>query len=364
MRIILDKLGHRYSDDMDAATAVVASGEGLSGASPEVGRYEQALRRSFDAANAIAVSSGGAALSAALHATGVKPGDEVLVSPASTLCTVLPILNAGATPVFVDTAPDHWGIDLVSAGERITARTRAILETPMFGYPTPLDRLNTFARQHGVRLIGDLAHAHGSMLHHRPLAAFCDIACYSTHDRKPLSTGEGGFVLTPHEDLAERVRAYTRFGHLTGSTFGLNYKLGGLPAAVGRSRLKHLSTQLANRRSNAARLLTALKHPQVRETVVLPGGTPNYYVVVLLLNFGASPSNRAFIYHLTSRGIPSDVARYGGRVLYEYPILAPYRRPCPNAESLLAAATTLPIHPDVTRDDIDYMVDVINRYPA
>lgn len=363
-RAIPDKYTHRYPDDLDTVIAAVASDEGLSGASPEVRRYELALQVFFKAKIAIAVSSGAAAISTALFAAGVGAGDEVILAPTPPLCTVFPVLAERAIPVFADTAPDHWGADPVSVAKMLTPKTKAIIDTLMWGYPAPVDEMYDFAKANRIPYILDLAHAHGTTLHGESIADFCDLACYSTHDRKPLSTGEGGFVLVADETVADAARAYTRFGNLDGETFGQNYKLNGVAAALGRSRLKYLAAKIETRRENAARLLAAIRHPNVRESDVIPGGQPNYYAVLLRLDFGLPAQNRAFIDYLSAAGIPSDITRYGCRPLYESPTLAAFCRPCPNAEALLSSTTTLPVHPDVTADDIDYMAEVINAYPG
>jgi perosamine synthetase len=132
-----------------------------------------------------------------------------------------------------------------------------------------------------------------------------------------------------------------------------------LPAALGQSRLAALAPQIAQRRENARYFLSRLAHPQVREKVVIDGGVPNYYFLNLELQF---EDNRAFIDYLDHAGIPSDIKRYGCKALYRFPILTQYRRDCPNAEKLLACMTTIPVHPHITRAELDYMAACINAY--
>ncbi|KVN07017.1 aspartate aminotransferase [Burkholderia sp. MSMB1552] len=358
-RTVSDKFRVVYANDVDTLEKTLA--RSLSGTSDVVTEYEQDLAAWFGARHAVALSSGGAALSVALYAAGVQPGDDVLLTPSCPLCTVYPILAAGATPVFVDTREHGFGADPASVHARRTPRTRALIDIPMWGYPTEVDVLQALTRELGIKLILDLAHSHGTTLHGRPLSQFGDVSCFSTHERKPLATGEGGFLLSDDDELAQRSRDYSRFGNLNGTDFGLNYKLAALPAALGRSRLGSLAEQIEQRRRNARYFLERLDHAKVREKTIVEGGSPNYYFLNLELRFA---DNRAFIDYLDDLGIPSDIKRYGCKALYEFPALERYRVACPNAQALLAGMTTIPVHPGVSTDELDYMAACINRYDA
>lgn len=358
-RTISDKYRATYPEDVDTLQATLA--RSLSGTSDVVTEYEQALSGWFGARHAVALSSGGAALSVALHAVGVEPGDNVLLTPSCPLCTVYPIIAAGAVPVFVDTRAHGFGADPDSVRASMTPRTRALIDIPMWGYPTEVDALQAITRELGIKLILDLAHSHGTTLHGQPLSHFGDVSCFSTHERKLLATGEGGFLLTDDDVLAKRSRDYSRFGNLNGKDFGLNYKLAALPAALGKNRLRSLAAQIDKRRENARYLLERIHHPQVREKTIVAGGVPNYYFLNLELRFA---DNAAFIDYLDDLGVPSDIKRYGCKALYEFPALERYRTACPNAQALLAGMTTIPVHPGITVDELDYIAACINRYEA
>lgn len=357
MRSITDKFRPSYPDDLTAVIAALSSG--LSGTSETVENYEKGLASYFESPYAVATSSGAAALSVSMAAVGVTPGDEVVLTPTCPLCTVYPIIATGAKPVFVDTKPDGFGADLKDLDRVINGRTKAIIEIPMWGYPTQVDELQKFAHASGIPLILDLAHSHGTLLHSRPLSAYGDLSCFSTHERKPLATGEGGFILATDQLLAERCRSYSRFGNLNGLDFGLNYKLGALPAALGLARLGHLDNQLQQRRANAEKFLRLLTNSNVSESTLVPGGKANYYFLNLSLGFA---DNKKFIDYLDLNGVPSDIKRYGCRCLYEFPAVEKYYRHCPNGEALLASMTTIPVHPRITDEDLIYMADVINNY--
>jgi len=332
---------------------------GLSGTSEVVEHYEADLAAWFDSQNAIAVSSGGAAISVALAAAGVGAGDEVALTPTSPLCTVYPVIAAGAVPVFVDTREHGFGMSLEDLSRVHNAKLKAIIDIPMWGYPTEVDELQACARERGYTLILDLAHAHGSTLHGKHLSHYGDISCFSTHERKPLATGEGGFLLSDRQDLADRARSYSRFGNLNGRDFGLNYKLAALPAALGQHRLRYLQEQIDARRRNAEFLLSRIHHPKVREKKQIDGGETNYYSLNLQLFFR---NNRSFIDYLEVNGIPSDIKRYGCKCLYKFPAVAAYQRDCPNGDALLRGMTTIPVHPNVTEDELFYIASIVNDY--
>lgn len=354
---ISDKCLQRTPGDEAAVSAALL--QPISGGSEVIAEYEADLAKVFGIENAVAVSSGGAALIAALYAAGVRPGDEVVLPPTCPLCTVYPIMFLGATPVFCDTYADNFGVDLEDLARVVTPKTRAVIDVPMWGYPTPVDRLRDATRSLGVSLVLDLAHSHGAKLDGRDLSAYGDFSCYSTHERKILSTGEGGFILTHDESLASIVRSYIKFGNLNGRDFGLNFKLSGVQAALGRSRLAHLDDLLARRRTAAQKIAAGIKRSGVRELDLLPGAVPSYYFMMLRLSLD---DNRAFIDHLDKQGIPSDIKRYGCKPLYEFPALKAYTRRCPQAEALLSSVTTLPVHPGIQSDQIEHMIAVINQY--
>lgn len=351
-----DKCLQRTPGDEAAVSAALLAP--ISGGSEVIAEYEAALAKRFGAAHAIAVSSGGAALIAALYAAGVRPGDEVVLPPTCPLCTVYPIMFLGATPVFCDTYADNFGLDTEDLARVVTPRTRAVIDVPMWGYPTPVDRLRDAARALKVSVVLDLAHAHGAELGGRDLSSYGDISCYSTHERKIISTGEGGFILTEDPRLADVVRSYIKFGNLNGRDFGLNFKLSGVQAALGRARLGHLDTLLAQRRERAQRIAAGIKREGVQEIPILEGGKPSYYFMLLRLSL---PDNRAFMTRLDELGIPSDIVRYGCKALYRFPALEAYARRCEKAEALLASVTTLPVHPGVTDAQIDHVIDAVNR---
>lgn len=339
-----------------AALADLLDGGMLSGGAPVIGAYETALRDFFDVRHAVAVNSGSSALHAALVAVGVAAGTEVIVPAVAPIPTALPILTCGATPVIVDVLPGSLALNPDDVRRTLTTRTKAALTVPLWGYPTDDTDARTLLADAGVPVIEDAAQAHGTRTGGRYAGTTGTIGCFSTHDRKLLSTGEGGFILTDRADLYERIEHYTRLGHLRGSTHGVNYKLAAPLAAIGLRRLARLSAQLSTRRANAHHILAHLPdRGRLTELRHHTGDEPNYYNLVLTIDGPAAPVACRF----ADAGLPPDSIRYRYRPLYQRPLFGPYARPCPHAEQLATATIQLPVHPGLARSALEWIAGCV-----
>ncbi|WP_431945559.1 DegT/DnrJ/EryC1/StrS family aminotransferase [Micromonospora marina] len=350
----------RYSPppcgELDEIRAVLDDGR-LSGGAQILPVYERTLAHRFGAARAIAVNSGTSALHAALIAFDVRPGTEVLVPATAPLPTAMPILTCGATPVPVDTLPNSLALDPTDVDRKLTARTRAAITLPLWGYPNDERAIAGLLADAGVPTIEDAAQAHGTRIANQHAGTLGHVGCFSTHDRKLLSTGEGGFILTNDQDLADRIDHYTHLGHLRGG-HGVNYKLAGPLAAIGLRRLTHLDAQLAQRRRNAERILAAL--PPGGPLRELPYGVqdkPNYYNLVLIAT--ARQPEIAAAFH--AAGLSPDSIRWRYQPLYHQPLFQPYATACPNAEHLATATIQLPVHPQIAEKSVAWISDQTAR---
>jgi len=248
-----------------AVAEVLASGWVAQG--PKVAQFEDLFAERVGARHAVATTSCTTALHLALVVAGIGPGDEVICPSYSFIATANAILFAGATPIFADIEPDTWNIDPRDVEKRVTPRTKAILPVHQVGLAADLDGLKRFAGR-GFTIIEDAACAIGSTHHGRPVGASGNIACFSFHPRKTISTGEGGMLTTDDGDIAERARqlrshaasvsALSRH-QAKGVVFeeyrelGFNYRMSDLQAAVGVEQMKKLDGLLARRRAIAER---------------------------------------------------------------------------------------------------------------
>jgi dTDP-4-amino-4,6-dideoxygalactose transaminase len=348
----------RSASDL-AAIETALAGNSLSGESELIARYEHALAAYFGCAQAVAVSSGTAAIHLSLLALGATAGTEVLVPAIAPLPSLLPVLAAGATPVVVDVCPDHLGFDAEDLARKITPRTRAALAVLLWGYPQDLGPSIDLLDRHGIALVEDACQAHGTTIAGRLAGRVGRIGCFSTHDFKLISTGEGGFVLTDDRALADFVRRYGRLGGLDGHHAGVNYKLSALGAALGLQRLAQLPQRLESQRGAARALRAALRSKRVDELPAAKLGEPNYYAFVLLARLRAEAMDKA-VAALARHGLDTDKRQFGYDLVYRRPMFAELATPCPNAERLIDRALQLPCHPGLSPDDIGDIAEIVS----
>jgi perosamine synthetase len=248
------------------------------------------------------------------------------------------------------------------AQTKLTSRAKAAISLPLWGYPADDTDAAALLAAAGVPLIEDACQAHGTRVRDRYTGTLHRAGCFSTHDRKLLSTGEGGFVLTDDEELAQRIDSYTHLGHLKGAAHGVNYKLAAPLAAIGLRRLRGLQAHLRSRRTNAALLLAVLPvGGALTELGHAATDTPNYYNLVLTARADSADSIAT---GLAASGLHPDSIRYGYKPLHQQPIFNPYATACPNAEALATGALQLPVHPGMSQAALQWVADRIQALAA
>lgn len=302
-----------------------------SGKSQLVTRYERTLAQYFGAGYCVALNSGSAAIEASLLALGAGVGRSVLVSAAAPLPTLMPIIATGSDLVFVDSMLDSPSLDSADLARCLDDSVVAAVEVPLWGYPLPNALTRAVLQREKIPLLEDSSHAHGATVDGQFVGTFGEVGCFSTHQMKPLSTGEGGFILTDSVSRADFVRRYSRIGALDGITFGRNFKPSAFTAAVGLARLPDLSERNSLRRRTAEAILRRLPERIRRE--VSFRGDPNGYSLVI--NVDDPDLGSAFHEELAAVGIRTDIETYGYRVGYQHAIAAKWARRCPNAEFLI-----------------------------
>jgi perosamine synthetase len=325
-------------NEIDALQRALASPI-QSGKSPLVTEYEEALATHFRSGHAISVNSGSAAIQTTLATLGAGPGKTVLVSAAAPLPSLLPIAATGATPRFVDSKSDSPGMDPGAPSFRVDATTVAALEVPLWGYPIDYEPLRDALGS--TPLVEDAAQAHGATISGRFVGTFGEFGCFSTHQQKFLSTGEGGFILTDDPDLAGRARRFARLGGLQGRLPGMNFKISAFTAAVGLARLEQLDAVVRQRRAARGALLATLHPAGFAEVSHI--GVPNGYGCVINCGSGRVDQEQLF-----RAGIETDVHKYGYRVANTHPLFASASGAFPIARSLIANTVQLATGPQET----------------
>ncbi|MEP3637270.1 MAG: DegT/DnrJ/EryC1/StrS family aminotransferase [Paracoccaceae bacterium] len=338
--------------------------DSFSGKSPIISDYEAVISHYFDVPHALACCNGTVAIELALKGLGLTSGAKVGLPPTAPIMTILPILNCGLEPVFYDVAPDSFGPDLDDLTVLLVDGLDAIITVPMWGYPWDMEPLVRFCKSHNILLIEDCAHSFGTHMNGRKFGSFGDAAAFSTHERKLVSTGEGGFCLTPHKDVRTRMRTWQHHGAKTkdgaeflGAALGTNYKLSPICAALGISQFGKLDAKIQQRQMTVAKLRDKLKAVHtLREFKRFPGSEINGYAMVYWYVGETTAETRAT--ELGERGIQSDTVRYKYKPLYKEKAFRNYRRPCPNAERLISSIITLPCHEGLNDTDVHDIVNI------
>ncbi len=308
------------------------------------------------------------ALHLALLVLDVGPGDEVICPSMSFIATANAIRHAGATPVFADVDPRTYNLDPAAAEAAITPRTKAIMPVHQIGLPADMDRFNTVGARYGVKIFEDAACAIGSRYKGRPVGGHSEMACFSLHPRKVITTGEGGVITTNNTAYAERLRLLRQHGMSVRDTerhaatkviledylcVAYNYRLTDIQAAVGIEQMKKLDWIVARRRELAARYTEALAdHPWLRPPHVPDYAEPNYQSYAVWLTEDAPVGRNGLMQRLLDQGIAT---RRGIMLSHLEPAYASRVNPQTllQSEQSSARSLLLPLYPQMTREEQD-----------
>ena len=378
VRSTLLPYGRQTVDEDDiAAVAEVLRSDWLT-TGPKVEEFERAFATFTGSAFAVAVSSGTAALHAAMAALGIVPGDEVIVPAITFVASANGVVYQGGTPVFADVDPRTLLVDPADVERKITPRTRAIIAVDYAGQPCDYAALRALAARHGLALVADACHALGGAEGGQPVGSLADLSTFSLHPVKPITCGEGGVITTNDADLAAKMRVFRNHGISTdfrqreklGSWayemvgLGYNYRLSDLQCALAASQLRKLPGWVARRQEIAARYDAAFAAATAfRPLAVRPGVAHGYHLYVISLHAGLDRD--AFFTDLRAQGI-------GANVHYAPVYLHPFYREkfgtepglCPAAESAYAQILTLPVFPRMTDADADDVIAAVQRVAA
>jgi len=232
--------------EIDAAARVVASQQLF--AAGEVKAFEADFADYLGSSYAVGVGNATQGLHLALAALGVGRDDEVIVTASSWISTASCILMQNAVPVFVDIEPESLGIDPSQVGAAITERTKGVILMHNLGYPAKVKQVHEVARSHGLFLVEDAAHAPGAEVGGQKCGTFGDLSVFSLHQRKTISTGDGGVICTDDALLAEKLRRLRSFGD---EELSYNYRMTEFSGALGRLGLERLDEENQQRRDSA-----------------------------------------------------------------------------------------------------------------
>ncbi len=359
-----------------AILQVLASGQLAQG--EQVAAFERRFAEVCQVQEAVAVSSGTAALHLALLAHDIGPGDEVITTPFSFAATANVILLVGATPVFVDIEPDTYSIDPALVEAAITPRTKAILPVHLYGHPCDMERLTALAAAHELVIIEDACQAHAAAIDGKPVGGF-GTGCFSFYSTKNITTGEGGMVTTNDPAIAERVRLLRSHGQKERyhhKALGYNLRMTDMQGALGLVQVEKLEQFTQQRIANAT-FLTKRLSGSLQTPIVRPGYRHVYHQYTIRVPEYADRDEWAN--QLRARGIgtgihyPSVIHRQPfyqeslSRIRIVSSTVAADRNDTaeegqlPVAETAAKQVLSLPVHPALSEEDLSTIArEVLN----
>jgi dTDP-4-amino-4,6-dideoxygalactose transaminase len=346
-------------EEIEAVVKVMKSGMLTSGLGQglKVTEFEKNYAEFAGVKHAIAVNTGTAALHAALLASGIKQGEEVILPSFTFVATAEAVVLAGGKPVFADIDPETYSLSPKAVKKALTPKTKAVIPVDLYGLPADIVPIREVATKKGLYIIEDCAQSHGATYKGKPAGALSDIACWSLYAAKNIGTGEGGVVTTDDDILAEKTRMVRTHGEKVkyqSQMLGTNYRMTEIQAAIGVVQLSKLQSFYAKRSHNAARLTKNLeKSKKIGLPPKFEDRTSSWYLYTVRIIDTTEKQRNKIIEEMHNRGI-------GAEAYYPTPIhQMPYYKEnfgtfnLPETEKAAKQVLSLPIHPGVTDEQID-----------
>jgi len=329
---------------------------GMLAQGPEVAAFESEFSALVNGDHCIAVNSGTSALHMAFLAAGVECGDEVIVPSFSFAATANSVALTGARPVFADIEPNYFNLDPKSVESLITPKTKAVMPVHLYGHPADLVELKSICEKHNLLLFEDAAQAVAASLNGRPVGTWGVASSFSFYPTKNMTSGEGGMVTTNSSEVSRKVRLLRNQGmerRYENEVIGFNTRMTDIHAAIGRVQLGKLAGWTKTRQQNAAFLsanITGVVVPPIA-----PGAEHVFHQYTIRIE---GLSRDEFSKQLTELGV-------GNGVYYPTPI---HRLPSfgesldlPATELAAKQCLSLPVHPSLSQQDLEKIVDAVNK---
>lgn len=359
-------------DDINAVIDVLKSDYLTTG--PKIAEFEQAVASYTGAKYAVAISNGTSALHAACFAAGIGRGDEVITTPLTFAASANCVLYCGGTPVFADVDPYTYNIDPKDIRKKITDKTKAIIAVHLAGQPCDMDEIHSIAQEHNLIVIEDGAHALGSVYKGKKVGCLSDMTTFSFHPVKPITTGEGGMIMTDNGELYKRLVLFRSHGITRDDSMmarnegpwfyqqldlGYNYRITDIQCALGCSQMKKLDIFLKRRRELAERYNNAfIECDNIVTPYQLPDTQSGWHLYIVQVK---KHDRKQVFETLRDKGI-------GVNVHYIPVYMHPYYQEhgykdvhCVNAEEIYSHIISLPLYPGLTDEQQDYVIDTLKQ---
>jgi len=348
-----------YIGEEEKANILEVLESGMLAQGPRVAKLEERFAQLCGVKHAIATTSGTTALHVALLAHGIGPGDEVITTPFTFIASANSILFTGAKPVFVDIDEETFNIDPALIEAAITPRTKAIMPVHLYGYVCDIDALQAIADRYNLVILEDACQAVGATYRGRAAGSF-GTGAFSLYATKNVMSGEGGMITTNNDAVAEQCRLIRNHGmkrRYYHEMVGYNFRMSDLHAAIGLAQVDRLDKFTEARRSNAQYLNANLK------TVITPKVKVDYGHVwhQYTIRLDGTRDRDAAVKQLADAGVgtgifypvPAHQQGYMRELAGEYHL--------PVAEKLAKEVISLPVHPQLSQDDLETIVTEVNK---
>lgn len=362
--------GHQSIDSRDIKEVVAALKSDWLTQGPKIFEFERSLAKYCGAKYAVAVNNGTAALHLAYLAAGLSVGDEIITTPNTFVATTNMLLVVGAQPVFCDIRDDTCNIDEQKIERLINKRTKAIVPVHFAGHPCEMKTIKAIAKKYKLIIIEDACHALGARYKNSKIGGcqYSDMAVFSFHPVKSITSGEGGAILTNNQEYYERLRHLRshgikkdKKGFNVMTELGYNYRLSDIQAALGASQIKKIESFMKKRRQVAAWYQKVLGGIQ---EIILPTETEDchsaWHIYIIRVK---QKQHRMPLYQC--------LKKEGVGVNFHYPCV--YKHPyyqqhgfggvsCPEAEQYADTAITIPLHTLLKKSEVQYIASKIKNY--
>lgn len=370
--------GRQSIDDKDIEAVIeLLKGDFLT-TGPTVSEFENKVAEFVGAKYGVAVSNGTAALHMACNAAGIGPGDEVLVPAITFAASSNCVLYCGGTPVFVDIDPKTYNIDINKIEEKITEKTKAIIPVDFSGQAVDMDKILEVAEKYNLLVIEDSAHALGSEYKNRKVGTKAHMTEFSFHPVKPVTTAEGGIIVTDDEKLYEKMMLFRSHGitrnkelmdedhgpwYYEQVDLGYNYRLTDLQCALGISQMDKLDSFIARRREIVSKYNEAFSElEEINTPFEEEFSNSGWHIYVITLNLDKLAVGRKEVFEALQKENIGVNVHYLPVYLHPYYKSLGYEKGlCPVAEDIYNRMITLPLFPAMTENDVQDVITAVKK---
>ena len=370
--------GKQTIDDKDIDMVIkVLKGDYLT-TGPTVSEFEKKVANYVGAKYAVVVSNGTAALHMACYAAGIKSGDEVLVPAITFAASANCVLYCGGKPVFIDIDEKTYNMDIDKIEEKITSKTKAIIPVDFTGQSVDMDRILEIAKKYNLVVIEDAAHALGSEYKGQKIGVKADMTEFSFHPVKPITTAEGGIIVTNDENLYEKMLLFRTHGITRNEKFmndnqgpwyyeqidlGYNYRITDMQCALGISQMDKIDSFVKRRRDIVKKYNEAFGNlKEVITPYEAEYSNSGWHIYVIALNLNELTIGRKEVFEALQKENIGVNVHYLPVYMHPYYKSIGYKEGiCPIAEDLYNRMITLPLFPSMTDEDVEDVITAVNK---